>query len=112
MKRGDIYFYRLTECRESIQSGLRPVLIVQNNVGNYYSTTTIVCPITAKMKRWMPTHVYLGRNFGLAKRSLLLCEQIFTINKSDLEEYIGTIEDDEVLEEIEKAIKISLGLKE
>lgn len=110
MKRGDIYYFKLGDVRESIQGGERPVLIVQNDMGNQHSTTTIVCPITAKMKKWMPTHIDLGCNFGLQKRSLLLCEQIFTINISDLGCYVGTIEDAEMLQKIEKALKISLGI--
>ena len=110
MKRGDIYWYKCLNNNGSVQNGVRPVLILQNDMGNYYSTTTIVCTITSKIKKDIPTHVCLGCKFGLIKTSWLLCEQIFTVNKKDLYYYIGTIEDVRILQEIEKALKISLGI--
>ena len=109
MKRGDIYFMQ-TKGRDSVQAGFRPVIIVQNNIGNLHSPNTIVCSITAQVKQPLPTHVYIGTSGGLTKKSTVLCEQIQTVPKEDLTGYLGCISDPRTLERIDKSIQISLGL--
>ncbi len=111
MKRGDIYLLKLEHDNGSVQAGTRPVIIVQNNIGNAYSTTTIVCSITAANKKYLPTHLMLSTNGGLEKPSLVLCEQIFTVNQSDLKQYIGTISNKHIMKQLERCILISLGIK-
>ena len=77
----------------SIQSGYRPVLIVQNNIGNKYSPTTIVVPITTKkeQKQYLPTHVRANKQPGLRHNSTILCEQIMTVNQDSLDIQIGKL---------------------
>jgi mRNA interferase MazF len=90
--RGEIYYYDFGRTSGSIQSGLRPVVIVQTQSGNKYSPTVIVAPVTSSIKKTnLPFHVYLGLQYGLKKESMLLLEQLQTINKSDLGEYIGVV---------------------
>lgn len=110
--RGDIYLADLGYKTGSIQGGCRPVLIVQNNRGNEYAPTSIVCPITSAQKTRLPTHVYLNTSGGLIKESIVLCEQVTTINKEQLKEYIGTIDEPSILTKINRALSISLGLSE
>jgi len=97
----------------SEQGGLRPVLIIQNNIGNLNSPTTIVAPITSQNgKAKLPTHVELpGKRCNLTKNSLILAEQVRTIDKTRLKEKICTLDDD-LMEKVNKAIVISLGLAE
>ena len=113
MKRGDIYITKLSNSG-SIQSGRRPVIIVQNDIGNYFSPTTIVCCLTTKKrhKSYLPTHCFIGKNGGLIRNSTVLCEQIFTVNKNDLEEYIGTITNQGILKKLDRCVSMSLGLSE
>lgn len=107
----------------SIQSGLRPAVVVSNNVGNRHSgileVATIldnmdeylrVIPLTSKEKRSMPTHLWI-EGFGLKGRSLILGEQITTISKMQVKNIVGRITDDEIADKINKIIQISLGLK-
>lgn len=111
LKRGDIYFADLDSAekiRGSEQSGRRPVLVIQNDIGNQHAPTTIVAILTSKRKRRMPTHVRLHGFSGLRSRSTVCLEQIKTIDKSRLEEYRGNI-GTETMKEIEKAIAVSLG---
>lgn len=111
MKRGDIYYVKLPFKNGHVQAGIRPVIIVQNNIGNYYSPTTIVCGITStNKKRILPTHLPIPKDGGLKKQSMILGEQIFTINKSDLLQYVGTIRDKHILRELDECIRMSLGL--
>ena len=110
--RGDIYYADLGSALGSIQGGTRPVLIVQNNMGNMHAPTTIVCPITSAMKHRLPTHVNLNKSGGLVKDSIVLCEQIMTINKHQLRNYIGSVVDPFLLGKINKALNISLGISE
>ena len=113
-KRGDIYFCNLGKQDGSLQSGARPVVILQNNVGNLYSPTTIVSPLSCnKKKLYMPTHIVICRNdVHKPKRyltdSLIMLEQIFTINTSELIEYVGWIDLADV--GVDRAIAVSLGL--
>jgi mRNA interferase MazF len=108
--RGDIYFADLGNQKGNVQSEIRPVLVVQNNMGNEHSPTTIVCPITSATKTRLPTHVHLGLSGGLKKDSLVLCEQPTTINKTQLERYVGSITDRKTLKKLNRALSISLGI--
>ena len=111
MQRGDIY---MTDFSNSgcLQTGIRPVIIIQNNIGNHFSPTTIVCCITSKKrnKSNLPTHCFIGTNGGLVKNSIVLCEQIFTVNQSDLKHYVGTITNQSILDKLDKCVSVSLGL--
>ena len=96
---------------KSVQYGKRPVLIVQNDIGNEMSPTTIVAPITSRIKRNMPTHVIIGPETGLKNESVVLCEQLVTVNISTLSEKIGEVTDKKTICAIDDAIACSLGLK-
>lgn len=112
VKRGDIYYADLSPVVGSEQGGLRPVLIVQNDVGNKYSPTVIAAAITSKLgKSKMPTHidVYADR-FGLAKDSVILLEQIRTIDKKRLKEKMGHL-DGQVMNRVNDALSVSFGLE-
>ena len=112
MKKGDIYIINLENNLGSIQAGRRPVIIVQNDIGNQFSPTTIICPITTRKKPKLPTHAQIFKSGGLRRNSIALCEQITTINKTDLERYIGTISDNRILKRLDKCLLISLGIIE
>lgn len=111
VKRGDIFYADLSPVVGSEQGGIRPVLIVQNDVGNKYSPTVIVAAITSRInKAKMPTHIEIkGDDYGLSKDSVILLEQIRTIDKKRLKERIGHI-DDTVIGMVDEAVSISLGL--
>jgi mRNA interferase MazF len=111
IKRGDIYYADLSPVVGSEQGGIRPVLIVQNDVGNRYSPTVIAAAITSRMgKTKLPTHIdiYADR-VGLAKDSVVLLEQVRTIDKQRLGEKMGHL-DVETMNAVDDAISISLGL--
>ena len=111
IKRGDIYYADLSPVIGSEQGGLRPVVIVQNDVGNKYSPTVIAAAITSQInKTKLPTHIELyAENFGLAKNSVILLEQIRTIDKRRLKEKMGHL-DDGLMNEVNDAISVSFGL--
>ena len=111
IKRGDIYYADLSPVIGSEQGGLRPVLIVQNDVGNKYSPTVIAAAITSKMsKTKLPTHIdVIGEDAGLAKDSIILLEQIRTIDKKRLKEKMGHL-DDATMNDVNSAIQVSFGL--
>ncbi len=111
IKRGDIYYADLSPVVGSEQGGLRPVLIIQNDVGNKYSPTVIAAAITSKMaKSKLPTHIDLYANeVGLSKDSVVLLEQIRTLDKQRLKEKMGHL-DDQFMNEINNAIAVSFGL--
>lgn len=111
VKRGDIYYADLSPVVGSEQGGLRPVLIVQNDVGNKYSPTVIAAAITSQIgKNKMPTHIeVLADQYGLAKDSVILLEQIRTIDKQRLKEKMGHL-DDGVMQKVNDAIGVSFGL--
>lgn len=110
IKRGSIFYLDLEIGIGSEQNGLRPVMIVQNDKGNTYSPTVIVVPITSKPKKYyLPTHVYIGRQFGLPEDSMLLAEHIRTVDRKRLLGFIG-IANAEFMLKVDKALKISLGL--
>ena len=110
IKRGQIYYADLSPVVGSEQGGYRPVVIIQNNIGNKYSPTTIVAVITTRAtKAKLPTHYWLEEGSGLPKNSMVECEQIRTIDKSRLKEYIGNVSyTDE--KNIENCLKISLRI--
>ena len=99
----------LPEIGGSIQHGYRPVVIVQNNIGNKFSPTTIVVPVTTKKKNknYMPTHIKVNRLKELNKDSVVLCEQILTINQKDLEKYVGTLNRRKMIE-LNVALAVSI----
>ena len=111
IRRGDIYYADLSPVVGSEQGGIRPVLIVQNNVGNRFSPTVIAAAITSQQsKANLPTHISLhADSSGLAKDSVVLLEQVRTIDKKRLKEKMGTV-DENSMNEINNAISISFGL--
>ncbi len=111
IKRGDIYYADLSPVVGSEQGGIRPVLIIQNDVGNRHSPTVIAAAITSQMnKARLPTHIELGaRSFGLSKDSVILLEQIRTIDKKRLKERMGRL-DDRLMQLVDDAIAVSFGL--
>lgn len=111
IKRGDIYYADLSPVVGSEQGGIRPVLIVQNNVGNKFSPTVIAAAITSQQsKANLPTHIPLNADTsGLARDSVVLLEQVRTIDKKRLKEKMGTI-DERSMNAVNNAISISFGL--
>lgn len=111
IKRGDIYYADLSPVVGSEQGGLRPVLIIQNDIGNRYSPTVIAAAITSRMgKTHLPTHIDIfADKAGLAKDSVVLLEQIRTLDKQRLKEKMGHLDDD-VMSVINSAIAVSFGL--
>lgn len=111
IKRGDIFYADLSPVIGSEQGGLRPVLIVQNDVGNKYSPTVIAAAITSKMsKAKLPTHIDVpGEDTGLAKDSIILLEQIRTIDKQRLKEKMGHL-NEATMNSVNNAIQVSFGL--
>lgn len=109
IKRGDIYYADLSPVIGSEQGGVRPVVVVQNDKGNRYSKTIIIAPISKKMsKPPIPTHVIFSDD-SLSYVSMILCEQLRTIDKKRLGQWICTL-DDKTIEKINKAIRVSLAL--
>ena len=107
--RGDIYYADLSPVVGSEQDGTRPVLCIQNNVGNLHSQTIIVAALTSRRtKHRLPTHVDLQVK-GLAQKSIVLLEQIRTIDKSRLESYVGTVTEED-MKKIDRAIRVSFAL--
>lgn len=113
IKRGDIFYADLSPVVGSEQGGLRPVLIVQNDVGNKFSPTVIAAAITSQVsKTKLPTHIGVyADSYGLAKDSVILLEQIRTLDKQRLKEKMGHLDDD-VMERVNEAIFVSFGLAE
>lgn len=111
IKRGEIYYADLSPVVGSEQGGMRPVLIVQNDVGNKFSPTVIAAAITSQRdKAKLPTHIDLPSGVtGLAKDSVVLLEQVRTLDKKRLRERMGKI-DDPSMSQIDKALSISFGL--
>lgn len=111
IKRGDIYYADLSPVIGSEQGGVRPVLVVQNDIGNKYSPTVIAAAITSQInKAKLPTHIEISAlEYGLQKDSVILLEQIRTIDKKRLREKIGHL-DDELMDRVNEALSISFGL--
>lgn len=110
IKRGDMYYADLSPVVGSEQGGIRPVLIVQNDVGNKYSPTVIALAITSQVnKSKLPTHIELNsQDYGLSKDSVILAEQIRTIDKTRLKDRIGHIDDD-LMNKVNEALGVSFG---
>jgi mRNA interferase MazF len=111
VKRGDIYYANLSPVVGSEQGGLRPVLVIQNDVGNKYSPTVIVAAITSQIsKAKLPTHVEISaKMFNLEKDSVILLEQLRTIDKRRLKEKVTHLSD-EIMTKVDEGMRISLGL--
>ena len=111
VKRGDVYFADLSPVEGSEQGGIRPVLIIQNDIGNRFSPTVVVAAITAQIqKAKLPTHVEIdAKTYGFERNSVILLEQIRTIDKQRLTDKITGL-DDELMHKVNEAIQISLGL--
>ena len=110
IRRVDIYQADLNPVFGSEQGGYRPVLVIQNNRGNKYSPTVIVAAITSRLKTKLPTHVSLRNIKGLDKNSVVLLEQVRTIDKKRLDNYIGTLTKEQ-MQKIDKALRTSTGMK-
>lgn len=112
IKRGDVFYADLSPVIGSEQGGVRPVLILQNDVGNRFSPTVIVAAITSQLdKAKLPIHVELGATLGLERDSVILLEQIRTIDKKRLRERVTRL-DGEMMARVDVALEISLGLRE
>jgi len=113
VKRGDIYYADLSPVVGSEQGGLRPVLIVQNDIGNKYSPTVIAAAITSqKFKNSLPTHIQVNADgCGLAKDSIVLLEQVRTLDKRRLKEHMGNLNEKE-MRRVNQGLSVSLGIAE
>ena len=111
INKGDLYYEDLRPVVGSEQGGIRPVLVIQNDTGNRYSPTVIIAAITSQTgKHPLPTHIPLGESkYGLRKDSIILMEQIRTIDRTRLKEYIGKV-DNRFLYEVDKALAVSFGM--
>jgi mRNA interferase MazF len=111
VRRGDIYYADLSPVVGSEQGGVRPVLIVQNNVGNKHSPTVIAAAITSQIgKARLPTHIELNaRTYGLSRDSVILLEQVRTIDKRRLKERMGRL-DELLMQQVDSALAVSFGL--
>lgn len=111
VKRGDVYFADLSPVVGSEQGGVRPVLVIQNDIGNRFSPTAIVAAITAQIqKAKLPTHVEIdAKRYGFERDSVILLEQIRTIDKQRLTDKITHL-DDEMMDKVDEALQISLAL--
>ena len=112
VKRGDLFYADLSPVVGSEQGGIRPVLVVQNDVGNKYSPTVIAAAVTSQInKAKMPTHIEISaETYGLVKDSVILMEQIRTIDKKRLKEKIGHA-DEELMQRVNKALSVSFALE-
>lgn len=113
IKRGEIYFAQLNPVVGSEQGGIRPVVVVQNDIGNQYSPTTIILAITSQInKAKLPTHIELkAETYGLERDSVILAEQIRTIDKARLKQRIAVLKE-ETMKKVDQALLISLALQE
>ena len=110
IQRGEMYYAHLGPSRGAEQSGYRPILVIQNDVGNQHSRTVIIAAITGRAKKpVMPTHCHLPAANGLKMPSIVLLEQIRTIDKSRLRRYVGRL-DDIMMKGIDRGIAVSLGI--
>ncbi len=111
VRRGDIYYADLSPVVGSEQGGIRPVLIVQNNVGNRHSPTVIAAAITSQIgKARLPTHIELSaRTYGLSRDSVILLEQVRTIDKKRLKERMGKL-DEGLMQQVDSALAVSFGI--
>ena len=108
LQKGDIFYADRGETVGSEQNGIRPVLVIQNDVGNKYSPTVIITPLTSKAKKLaQPTHVFIGKRFRLTEKSYALLER--TIDRTRLLEYVGHA-DIPVMDRVDAALRVSLNL--
>lgn len=111
IKRGEIYWYDFGDQVGSIQQGYRPVVVLQANTVNANSETTIIAPLTSIIKKpYLSSHVFLGKKFGLYTTSMILIEQIATVNQAELKYYIGKVNEKEFIKVIRTSIMKTLGL--
>ena len=110
-RRGDIYYADLSQYLGSEQGGIRPVVVIQNNMGNYYAPTLIVATVTsqADKKLSQPTHFLIRKNNALTKPSVVQLEQLFTIDKQRIQRYLGKLTEKELVF-VDKALSVSLSL--
>ena len=113
VRRGDMFYADLSPVIGSEQGGIRPVLIIQNDMGNKYSPTVIAAAITSQTgKNKLPTHIEINsENCGLKSNSVVLTEQIRTIDKSRLKEKIGHINDEQIIEKVNNALGVSFRIR-
>lgn len=113
VKRGDIYFANLDPVIGSEQGGIRPIVVIQNNKGNNNAKTTIAAAVTSKIKReFLPTHVVVSvRNDGYYEDNMIMLEQIRTLDKTRLKDFVGTLSAEDIIK-INNALAISVGLEE
>lgn len=109
IKRGDVFYADLDPIVGSEQGGIRPVLVVQNDIGNKYSHTIVVLPISSAKKSKMPTHIHIFDSRILPKDSVILAEQIRTIDRNRLQKYVGSLKYD-IMEKVDIAVTISIGV--
>lgn len=111
MKRGEIYLVDFGKENVGVeQSGVRPAVIVQNNIGNKYSPATLICPLTSQNKTPLPTHVQLSTADGVAVPSTVLCEQSRVIDKQRIVKKLGEIFNPSAINDIDTKIKVAFGL--
>ena len=110
IQRGDLFYYDFGKREGSVQSGERPVMVIQADNFNANAPTIIVAAVTAVMKKkYLPSHIILGEDFGLKKPSMVLLEQIQTVNKDELTDYIGSVNDERLWKQINAALKKTFG---
>jgi mRNA interferase MazF len=110
--RGEIYLIDLSNQIGSEQSGVRPAIVVQNEAGNMYSPTTIICPLTSKQKTMSATHVELTTaDAEIVKDSIVLCEQVRVIDKTRIKKRLGEVTNVQKIEDINQKILVSFGIK-
>lgn len=109
--RGEVWYADLSPSKGSEQGGMRPVLVIQNNIGNKHAPTTIVAPITSRLtKKLLPTHIALPKGEGeLKAESIVLLEQIRVVDKQRLLQKLGALSSQKILE-VDEAVKISVGV--
>lgn len=110
-RRGDIYYADLTQYLGSEQGGIRPVVVIQNNLGNYYAPTLIVATVTSRAdkKLGQPTHILIKKNRAFMKPSVVQLEQLFTIDKQRVQRYLGKLAKQEI-GSVDKALAVSIAL--
>ena len=113
IRRGDVFLKVLDTKKGSVQSGLRPVIVLQNDKQNKRSPTTIIAPLTSKTgkKRFMAAHIAVGTEFGLLKDSQILIEQLQTVSTASLGPYIGHVDDEQILKAIDIGLCKTLGIR-
>ena len=114
VKWGDIYYCNLGTSNGSVQTKTRPVLVIQNNIGNQNGPTTVVAAISSVVKKmYLPTHIMLDCTTGLREKSVVMLEQVRTVDKAtDLKEYVGKVRDKQTILAIKRGLSIEMGLIE